>query len=93
MYIAMRQVKYLNNVLEQDHRFIKQIIEPITGFKTFYSTSVAIAHIELVRMTRKNQFHQRVSLTISGLCGTRSMNTSRNKVVSTKIKILYQNQA
>ncbi len=31
--IEIRQIKYLNNIIEQDHRFIKRIIKPMMGFK------------------------------------------------------------
>jgi transposase-like protein len=33
--ITIRQVKYLNNVVEQDHRAIKRITRPMLGFKDF----------------------------------------------------------
>jgi transposase-like protein len=33
--IEMRQNKYLNNIVEQDHRAIKRIARPMLGFKTF----------------------------------------------------------
>ena len=31
----MRQIKYLNNVVEQDHRAIKRVVRPMPGFKAF----------------------------------------------------------
>jgi putative transposase len=34
-HIEVRQVKYLNNLVEQDHRFIKKITQPMRGFKAF----------------------------------------------------------
>ena len=33
--IAIRQVKYLNNIVEQDHRAVKRITRPMLGFKAF----------------------------------------------------------
>jgi len=54
--IEIRQIKYLNNILEQDHRFIKRIIRPMMGFKAFHSASATIAGIEVAHMIRKNQF-------------------------------------
>ena len=33
----LRQSKYLNNIIEQDHRSIKRIVKPMMGFKTFNS--------------------------------------------------------
>jgi len=50
------QVKYLNNILEQGHRFIKRITKPMMGFKAFHSASATIAGIEVAHMIRKNQF-------------------------------------
>ncbi|MDM7853200.1 IS6 family transposase [Pseudochrobactrum kiredjianiae] len=54
--IEIRQNKYLNNILEQDHRFIKRITKPMMGFKAFHSASATIAGIEVAHMIRKNQF-------------------------------------
>ena len=33
--ITIRQVKYLNQIIEQDHRFIKKVTKPMMGFKSF----------------------------------------------------------
>nr|WP_254656503.1 IS6 family transposase [Roseovarius sp. 217] len=54
--VTIRQVKYLNNILEQDHRFIKRITAPITGFKAIHSAAATIAGIEVAHMIRKDQF-------------------------------------
>lgn len=54
--VEIRQVKYLNNILEQDHRFIKWITNPMMGFKAFHSASATIAGIEFAHMIRKGQF-------------------------------------
>ena len=53
--IKVRQVKYLNNIVEQDHRAVKRIIRPMLGFKTFQSAKSVIAGIELMHMIRKGQ--------------------------------------
>jgi putative transposase len=53
--INIRQVKYLNNILEQDHRFIKRITGPMMGFKALHSASATIAGIEVAHMIRKGQ--------------------------------------
>ena len=53
--IKIRQCKYLNNVVEQDHRFIKRIIRPMLAFKSFQSAQATLAGIELWRMLKKNQ--------------------------------------
>ena len=53
--VEVRQVKYLNNILEQDHRFIKRITRPMMGFKAFHSAGATIAGIETAHMIRKGQ--------------------------------------
>jgi len=53
--ITVRQIKYLNNIVEQDHRFIKKITKPMKGFKSFNSARATLAGIELHHMLRKRQ--------------------------------------
>jgi len=53
--IKIRQCKYLNNSVEQDHRFIKRIVRPGLGFKSFWSARATLAGIELWRMLKKGQ--------------------------------------
>ena len=53
--IEIRQIKYLNNIIEQDHRFIKKRTKPTLGFKCFHSASATIGGIESVRMIQKGQ--------------------------------------
>ena len=53
--IVVHQVKYLNNIEEQDHRAIKRITRPMLGFKAFQSAKSVIAGIELMHMIRKGQ--------------------------------------
>ncbi|NVO57934.1 IS6 family transposase [Rhodobacteraceae bacterium B1Z28] len=48
--------KYLNNIIEQDHRFIKRRTRPMLGFKSFASAASVLAGIELGNMIRKGQF-------------------------------------
>ncbi len=55
--IEIRQIKYLNNIVEQDHRFIKKITKPTNGFKSFQSAHATLIGIELHHMLRKKQ-HQ-----------------------------------
>jgi transposase-like protein len=45
----MRTSKYLNNLIEQDHRRVKQRIYPMLGFKNFRNAAVMISRIELVK--------------------------------------------
>ena len=54
--IAIRQVKYINNIVEQDHRTIKRITRPMLGFKSFQAARAILAGIELMHMIRKGQF-------------------------------------
>ena len=55
MPIEMRQSKYLNNLVEQDHRAVKRITRPMLGFKTFRCARILIAGIEVMHMIRKGQ--------------------------------------
>src|SRR5476649_421350 len=54
--IVVRQVKYLNNIVEQDHRAIKQVTRPMLNFKSFRCASSVLAGIELMHMIRKGQY-------------------------------------
>ena len=51
----MRQSKYLNNLVEQDHRAVKLITRPMLGFKTFGCARILIAGFEVMHMIRKGQ--------------------------------------
>jgi putative transposase len=53
--IKVRQNKYLNNLIEQDHRAIKRIIKPMMGFKDFRCARIILSGIELMHMIRKGQ--------------------------------------
>jgi putative transposase len=50
--IVIRQVKYLNNIVEQDHRAVKRVTRPRLGFKSF-DAAQCIAGIELMHMLKK----------------------------------------
>ena len=54
--IVVHQVKYLNNIVEQDHRAIKRVTRPMLNFKSFRSARCVLAGIELMHMIRKGQF-------------------------------------
>ncbi|WP_044044368.1 IS6 family transposase [Octadecabacter antarcticus] len=56
--ISIFQSKYLNNIVEQDHRFIKRITRPMLGFKAFHSAATTLAGIETAHMIRKGQLAQ-----------------------------------
>ena len=53
--IEMRQIKYLNNIVEQDHRAIKRIIRPMLGFKVFRCARIILDGIETMHMIKKGQ--------------------------------------
>ena len=55
--IEIRQRKYLNNLVEQDHRAIKRIVRPMLGFQTFRSARITLQGIELMHMIKKSQMH------------------------------------
>lgn len=54
--ITVRQSKYLNNLIEQDHRNIKRRSRPMLGFKSFRRAQTLLAGIELSHMIRKGQY-------------------------------------
>ena len=51
--IGLRQSKYLNNIVEQDHRVIKRIVRPMPGFKAFRSARIILAGVEVMHMIEK----------------------------------------
>lgn len=53
--IELRQSKYLNNLIEQDHRAIKRRVRPMMGFKDFHCAAKLIAGIETMHMIKKGQ--------------------------------------
>ncbi|MHA1539459.1 MAG: IS6 family transposase, partial [Alphaproteobacteria bacterium] len=53
--IRIRRCKYLNNIVEQDHRAIKRITNTMLGFKNFRSAQITLEGIELIHMMRKGQ--------------------------------------
>jgi putative transposase len=52
----VHQVKYLNNIVEQDHRAIKRVTRSMLNFKSFQAASSVLAGIELIHMIREGQF-------------------------------------
>jgi transposase-like protein len=51
----LRRVKYLNNVIEQDHRFIKKKVRASQCFKSFHTAERTLEGIEAINMMRKGQ--------------------------------------
>ena len=54
-FAKLRQVKFLNNIVEQDHRRIKRLVRPGLSFKSFTTASRTIAGYEGLAMIRKGQ--------------------------------------
>lgn len=54
--VLVRDCRYLNNVVEQDHRAIKGRCASILGFKSFSTAAITLAGIELAHRIRKRQF-------------------------------------
>lgn len=53
--VELRQNKYLNNRVEQDHRFIKRLVKPGMGFGSFNTARRTIKGYEIMHMLRKGQ--------------------------------------
>jgi putative transposase len=53
--IVMRHSKYLNNLVEQDHRAVKRLTHPMLGFKSFWAACCTIAGVEVMHAIRKGQ--------------------------------------
>ncbi|SIT48379.1 hypothetical protein BN2475_990009 [Paraburkholderia ribeironis] len=53
--LRIRQNKYLNNIIEEDHRAIKQIIRPMMGFEDFRCSRIILSGVEVIHMIRKGQ--------------------------------------
>jgi hypothetical protein len=53
--ISIRQVKYLNNIVEQDHRGVKRVTRPMLGFKSFEAAQDTLVGIEFMHMIKKKQ--------------------------------------
>ena len=55
--VEVRTSRYLNNLIEQDHRRVKQRYYPMLGFKSFSNAAVTLSGIELAQKIRKGQFN------------------------------------
>jgi putative transposase len=51
----LSDLKYLNNVVEQDHRAVKRVTRPMLGFKAFEAAQSTLVGIELMHMIKKRQ--------------------------------------
>ena len=57
--IGIRQIKYLNNIIEQDNRSIKRIVNPMLGFQSFNTAIKTLKGIEAMNMIKKGQIKNR----------------------------------
>lgn len=53
--MVVRQVKYLNNIVGQDHRTVKRPTKPMLGSKSFHAVKCVLVSIELMYIIRKEQ--------------------------------------
>ncbi|WP_070147232.1 IS6 family transposase, partial [Bacillus mycoides] len=51
----IRRIKYLNNIVEQDHRFIKKRIRSMLGFKSYKTSASILSGVEAIHMVKKEQ--------------------------------------
>ena len=65
--IKIRQCKYLNNIVEQDNRFIIKLVKATLGFKNFHSAQKTIKGFELIRMLNKGQMKMNVCSGLSAV--------------------------
>jgi putative transposase len=56
--MAIRQVRFLNNIVEQDHRALKRVTRPMLGFKSFDAAQCTLPGIELMHMIQKGQLEE-----------------------------------
>lgn len=66
--IEIRTIKYLNNIVEQDHRGIKRIYNSMKGFKEFHCAQKTLRGIEVVRMIKKGQIKESEKIPFHTFC-------------------------
>ena len=66
--VELRQNKYLNNLVEQDHRFIKRLVNPGMGFGSFNTARRTLRGYEAMNMIRKGQTSWRSQRRYPGYC-------------------------
>jgi putative transposase len=54
--VKIRSCKYLNNMVEQDHRRIKSRVAPMLGFQSFYNARRVLIGVELLQKIQKGQY-------------------------------------
>ena len=63
--MEIRPVKYLNNIVEQDHRFIKKVTQPGLGFQSIQTAAKTISGIEVMHILWKGQLGRSFSVGLS----------------------------
>ncbi|WP_243356807.1 IS6 family transposase [Bacillus litorisediminis] len=58
--IQIKQVRYLNNIVEQDHRFIKKRVRSMLGFKSYETATSILSGVEAMHMIKKGQLPPQV---------------------------------
>jgi transposase-like protein len=58
--VIIRRIRYLNNLVEQDHRFIKKRVRSMLGLKKFRTAKQIICGVEMMHMLKKGQLQQGV---------------------------------
>ena len=53
--VGIRQIKYLNNIIEQDHRSIKRIVNSMLGFQSFLSANKTLKRIEAMNIKKTSK--------------------------------------
>ena len=79
--VSLRQIKYLNNIVEQDHRSIKRLVRPMLGFQFFNTAIQTIKGIEIMHMIKKGQVDTLNQCVLSGSC-PRVIENSEHKNLS-----------
>lgn len=90
--INVLPVKYLNSILEQDHRFITRITGPMRGFKAFCSAAAPLAGIDRTHSPRRTIRCQR-SHRIPAVCRVRSIIVPRGQQFSSRTEIRNRTSA
>jgi len=95
---TLRKIKYLNNIIEQDHRFIKRKVKPMLGFHSFKTAEKTICGIELFHMIRKGQVEEIQSVLskvefINNILGIAAQYSSENAMTFDFVRSLHHNQS
>ena len=65
--IEIRQIKYLNNIVEQDHRAIKRLTRSMLGFKSFWSAAATFPGVKLMQILRRRRRQRERPMLMSAL--------------------------